>query len=53
MSLKRSTIGSKLLMCIKNWNFNVSSTNPTVTRACSQCSDPVMIVFCWQCIQQN
>jgi len=25
------------------------------SRACShsQCSDPAMIVFCWQCIQQN
>jgi len=23
------------------------------TWVCSQCSDPAMIVFCWQCIQQN
>jgi len=43
----------KLLMCIQNWNFNVSDTNPADTRLCSQCSDPPMIMFCWRCIQQN
>jgi len=32
---------------------NVSGTNQADTRACSQCSDPEMIVFCWHCIQQN
>jgi len=41
------------LICIENWNFNVSSTNPTDTRACSHCSDPAMIVFCWQFVRQN
>jgi len=53
MSLKGSLASSKLLMCIENWNFSVSGTNPADTPACSQCSDPAMIVFCWQCIQQN
>jgi len=53
MTLKGSPVSSKLLMCVENWNFNISGTNPTDTRACSQCSDPAMIVFCWQCIQQN
>jgi len=37
----------------RNWNFSVSGTNSRDTRACSQCSHPAMIVFCWQCIQQN
>jgi len=48
MSLKGSPASSKLLICIENWNFNVSDTNPTDKCACSQCSDPAMIV-----IQQN
>ena len=41
MSLKRSSVSSKLLMCIKfvNCKFNVSGTNHTDTRACSQSSD--------------
>jgi len=53
MNIKESPVSSKLLIYIKNWNFNVSGTNPADTRARSQCSDPAMIVFCWQCIQQN
>jgi len=53
MSLKRSSVSSKLLVCVENWNFNVSGTNPADTRACSQRSDPAMIVFCWQYICQN
>jgi len=53
MSLKGSRASSKLLICIENWNFNVSGTNPADKRACSQCSDPAMIVFCWRCIHQN
>jgi len=52
VSLKGSPVSSKLLICVENWNFGVSSTSPEDTRACSQCSDPVMIVFCWECIQQ-
>jgi len=35
------------LIGIENWNFNVSGTNPADIQACSQCSDPAMIVFCW------
>jgi len=49
LSLKRSPVSSKLLICIENWNFNISGTNPADTPACSQCSDPAMttmIVFC-------
>jgi len=53
MSLKASLASSKFLICIENWNFSVSGTNPADKRAFSQCSDPAMIVFCWQCIQQN
>jgi len=53
MTLKGSPVSSKLLICIENWNFSVSGTNPADTRACSQCSDPAMTVFCWQCIQRN
>jgi len=45
MSLIGSPVSSKLLMCVENGNFNVSDTNPTDTRACSQCSGPAMIVF--------
>jgi len=52
-SLKRPPVSSQLLICTENWNFSVSSTNPADTRACSQCLDPAMIVFCWRCIQQN
>jgi len=47
MHLKGSPI-SKLLICVENWKFNVSGTNLTDTRACSQY--PAMIVFCWQYI---
>jgi len=46
-------VSSKFLISIESWNFSVSSTNAADTRACSQCSDPAIIVFCWQCIQQN
>jgi len=49
MSLKGSPVSSKLLighLCVENWNFSVSGTNPADTRACSQSSDPAMIVFC-------
>jgi len=46
MSLKGSPISSKLLIYVDNWNFNVSGTNSPDTRACSQRSDPAMIVFC-------
>jgi len=53
MSLNGSPVSSKLVICIENRNFNVSGTNTVDTRACSQCSDPAMIVFCWRCIQQN
>jgi len=53
MGLKGSPVSSKLLICIENWNFNVRGTSPANTWTCSQCLDPAMIVFCWQCIQQN
>jgi len=52
-SLKGSPVSLKLLTCVESWNFIVSSTYPADTRAWSQCSDPAIIVFCWQCIQQN
>jgi len=47
MSLKGSPVSSKLLICVENWNFSVSGTNPADTWVCSQCSDAAMIVFCW------
>jgi len=53
MSFKRSPASSKLLISIENWNLSVSGTSAADTQVCSQCSDPGMIVFCWQCIQQN
>jgi len=52
MSLKGSP-GSSKLICVENWNLNVSDTNPADTRVCSRCSDPAMTVFCWHWIQQN
>jgi len=42
MSLRGSPVISKLLICVENWNFNVSGTNPTDTQVCSQCSDPAI-----------
>jgi len=56
MNLKGSPFSSKLLICVKNLNFNVSGTNPTDIRAYSWCSNQEMtpmVVFCWQCIQQT
>jgi len=53
MTLKGSAASSKLLICIENWNFNISGINPADKRACSQCSEPATMVFCWRCFQRN
>jgi len=49
-SLKGSPVSSKLLIPIILHHIG---TNAADTQACSQCLHPAMIVFCWQCIQQN
>jgi len=44
-SLNRSPVRSKLLICVENWNFNVSRTNLEDIQVCSQCLDPVISCF--------
>jgi len=50
MSVNGSSVSST---CCKNFGTSMSAAPIPQTWVCSQCSHPAMIVFCWQCIQQN